>query len=127
MVEDAADGQPNDQVVVAARAALAQAAPILKMSIPRQSELADRVKSLKRSADELLCAAQENGTAALGQAAANRVMEQAGRQIMRERAWFRASGFELEADKLPSIDELLYTRRGAPACDVEKSPEDSVP
>jgi hypothetical protein len=125
LVEDASDGQ--DEVLVAARAALARAAPILKLSIPRQSELAAVVKSLKRSADELLCAARENGTAALGQAAGNRVMEQAGRQIMRERAWFSASGFELEADKLPSIDELLYTRREAPAHGVEKSPEDSVP
>lgn len=125
MVEDASDGQ--DEVLVAARAALARAAPILEMSIPRQSELAAVVKSLKRSADELLCAARKNGTAALGQAAGNRVMEQAGRQIMRERAWFSASGFELEADKLPSIDELLYTRREAPAHGREKSPEDSVP
>ena len=38
-----------------------------------------------------------------------------------------ASGFELEADKLPSIDELLYTRREAAARGVEKSPEDSLP
>jgi hypothetical protein len=110
MAEDAPDGQ--DEVVAAARAALAQAAPILKMSIPRESELAGVVKSLKQSADALLCAAQKNGTAALARAAANRVMEQAGRQITRERAWFRASGFELEADKLPSIEEVLYDRRG---------------
>jgi hypothetical protein len=130
MVEDAdgqheADGQ--SELVAAARVALADAAPLLKMSIPRQSELAGVVTSLKQSADELLCAAQKNGTAALARAAANRVMEQAARQIMRERAWFRASGFELEADKLPSIDELLYTRRAAPLRGVEKSSDDSLP
>jgi hypothetical protein len=110
MAEDAPDGQ--DEVVATARAALAEAAPILKMSIPRESELAGMVKSLKQSADALLCAAQKSGTVALAQAAANQVMEQAGRQIMRERAWFRASGFELEPDKLPSIEEVLYHRRG---------------
>jgi hypothetical protein len=83
------------------------------MSIPRESELAGVVKSLKQSADALLCAAQKSATPALARAAANRVMDQAGRQIMRERAWFRASGFELEADKLPSIEEVLYNRPGA--------------
>ncbi len=37
-------------------------------------------------------------------------MEQAERQIMRERVWFRASGFELDASQLPSIDEVLGAR-----------------
>jgi hypothetical protein len=119
MVEDAPGGESNDETVVAARAALAKATHILKMSIPRQSELSGVVTSLKKSADELLCAARQSETAALGQASANRVMEQAGRQIMRERAWFRESGFELDADKLPSIDEVLYSRREMPASGLE--------
>ena len=42
MAEDAPDGQ--DEVVATARAALAEAAPILKMSIPRESELAGMVR-----------------------------------------------------------------------------------
>jgi hypothetical protein len=34
-------------------------------------------------------------------------MRQAERQILRERAWFRASGFELDASQLPSIGDVL--------------------
>jgi hypothetical protein len=113
MVEDA--GKSDDAVAAAARAALANAQPILEMSIPRQSELADVVRSLKNSADALLCAAQKNGSGGLDRASANRVMEQAGRQITRERAWFSASGFELDADLLPSMDEVLRSRRETPS------------
>jgi DNA-binding response OmpR family regulator len=117
MVKDSGDGQ--DDVVRAARTAVAQAKPILRMSIPPQSELADRVRALKTSADDLLCSARQSGLAARSQALANRVMEQAGKQILRERAWFRASGFELDADKLPSIDEVLYGRRETAARGLE--------
>ncbi len=34
-------------------------------------------------------------------------MLQAERQILRERVWFRASGFELDAGQLPPIDDVL--------------------
>ena len=32
-------------------------------------------------------------------------------KVLRERAWFRASGFELEASRLPSIDDVLLPNR----------------
>ena len=109
MVEEAGDG--HDEVVLAARTAVAEAKPLLETSIPHQSEVAARVRALKTCADDLLCAVRQSGPAGRSHALANRVMEQAGRQILRERAWFRASGFELDADKLPSIDEVLYRPR----------------
>lgn len=117
------DGMTNDageagqsEVVAAARLALARAKPILEMTLPRQAELADLVGALKQSADDLLCAArQKGGSTQWAQASANRVMEQAARQILRERAWFRASGFEIDPDKLPSIDEVLYAHRESAA------------
>jgi hypothetical protein len=110
-VEDDPHGGRDIQVRAAARDALARAMPILAMSVPRQAELCDVLKSLKQCADDLLHAAQQSAAADRGKKAAHRVMELADRQITRERAWFRASGFELDADKVPSIDEVLYARR----------------
>ena len=107
MVEDAHGAQSIEDALAKARAALGMAAPILQMSIPRQGELSALVRSLKESADELLLAARRDGTPAYRQASAQRVMQQAERQIMRERAWFRASGFELDASQLPSIGDVL--------------------
>jgi hypothetical protein len=107
-----ADAPQNEtEAIAAARASLAAAKPILDRSIPRESDLAAAVKSLKQSADDLLRATRQSGSPDAAQAAVNRVMEQSGKQIMRERAWFRASGFELEPDKLPSIEEVLYAHR----------------
>ena len=111
MVEDADGAQSIEDAIAKARAALGMAAPILQMSIPRQGELGALVRSLKESVDQLLLAARQDGTPAYRQAAAQRVMLQAERQILRERAWFRASGFELEAGRLPSIDEVLSPNR----------------
>ena len=112
MVEDADGAQSIEDAVAKARAALGMAAPILRMSIPRQGELGALVRSLKESVDELLLAARQDGTPAFRQASSKRVMLQAERQILRERAWFRASGFELEAGQLPSIDDVLLPNRG---------------
>jgi hypothetical protein len=108
LIDGAQGGQSTDAAVARARSALAKAAPLT--AIPRQAELAARVKSLKVSVDELLHAAREDGTAAFRQESTSRVMEQAERQVLRERVWFRASGFELDASQLPSIDEVLGAR-----------------
>jgi hypothetical protein len=110
LTEGAHGGESIDGAVATARSALAKAAPVLRASIPRQAELAALVKSLKVSVDELQHAVRRDGTAAIREASTKRVMEQAERQIMRERVWFRASGFELDAGGLPSIDQVLGTR-----------------
>jgi hypothetical protein len=107
MVEDAHGARSIEDAAAKARAALGMAAPIVQMSIPRQSELSALIRSLKESADELLLAARQDGTPAYRQASAEQVIQQAERQIRRERAWFRASGFELDASRLPSIDDVL--------------------
>ena len=112
LVEDAHGAQSIEDAAAKARAALGMAAPILQMSIPRQGELSALVRSLKESVDELLHAARQDGTPGYRQSSAQRVMQQAERQILRERAWFRASGFELEAGQLPSIDDVLLPNRG---------------
>jgi hypothetical protein len=111
LVEDADGARSIDDAVAKARAALGRAAPIVQMSIPRQGELSDLLRSLKESVDELLFAARRDGTPAFRQASKKRVIQQAERQILRERAWFRASGFELDAGRLPSIAEVLLPNR----------------
>jgi len=107
LVEDAHGAPSIEDAAAKARAALDMAAPVLQMSIPRQGELSALVRSLKESVDELLQAARLDGTPAYRQASVQRVMLQAERQILRERAWFRASGFELDAGQLPPIDDVL--------------------
>ena len=111
LVEDAHGAQSIEGAAAKARAALDMAAPILQMSIPRQGELSALVRSLKECVDELLLAARQDGTPAYRQASRNRVMQQAEQQILRERAWFRASGFELEPGQLPSIKDVLLLNR----------------
>jgi hypothetical protein len=87
------------------------AAPILQMRIPRQGELSALVSSMRESVDELLLAARQDGTPGYRQASSKRVTLQAEQQILRERAWSHASGFELEAGQLPSIDDVLLPNR----------------
>lgn len=112
LAEDAEGAESIGEAVAKARSALAKAAPVVRMPIPRQSDLSALIRSLKESADELVLAARQDGTPAFRQASIDRVMQQAERQIRRERSWFRASGFELEAGQLPSIDDVLRARRG---------------
>jgi hypothetical protein len=112
LADDVQGAGSIDGAVAKARSALAQAAPLMQMRIPRQRELSALVRSLKESADDLLLAARQDGTPAFRQASIDRVMQQAERQIRRERSWFRASGFELEAGQLPSIGDVLGARRG---------------
>jgi hypothetical protein len=107
LADDAQGSGSIDGAVAKARSALAQAAPLMQMPIPRQRELTALIRSLKESADELLLAARQDGTPAYRQASAEQVIQQAERQIRRERAWFRASGFELDVSRLPSIDDVL--------------------
>ena len=111
LVEDARGAPSIEGAAAKARAALDMAAPILQVSIPRQGELSALVRSLKESVDELLVVAHQDGTPAYRQASTKRVMQQAERQILRERAWFRASGFELEPSQLPSIKDVLLLNR----------------
>jgi len=111
LVDDAHGAPSIEDAAAKARAALELAAPILQMSIPRQGELSALIRSLKESVDELLVATRQDGTPACRQASTKRVMQQAERQILRERAWFRASGFELEPSQLPSIKDVLLLNR----------------
>ena len=112
LADDVQGAGSIDGAVAKARSVLAKAAPVVRMPIPRLSDLAALIRSLKESADELVLAARQDGTPAFRHASIDRVMQQAERQIRRERSWFRASGFELEAGQLPSIGDVLGTRGG---------------
>jgi len=90
-----------------ARAVLARAEPVAAAAIPTQPELAALVRQLKAAADALLQAAHRDGSPDFRKAASELVMRQAEAQILRERRWLRAAGFELDPESLPSLDQLL--------------------
>ena len=107
LVAVAQGGSATKTAVEQAKASLLAAGPVVELSIPRQHELSAFVKSLKSVADALVRGAHEDGAASFRQAAASLVMCQSQDQIARERRWFRAAGFELEPDTLPTLDEIL--------------------
>ena len=94
-------GAETSRRVAQARDLLAACAPIRRLAIPAQGELAAMVRVLKESVDGMVRAAHADGTPASASAASRLVLAQAEGQILRERVWFKQSGFELEPDRLP--------------------------
>ncbi len=91
----------------AAKALLAQVEAIAGLPIPSQAALTELVVAIRTAADELLRAAYADGTAAFRKAADRLVLDQAGKELLRERAWVRRAGFEADPSVLPPIEELL--------------------
>lgn len=89
-----------------ARELLLQAEPLEGLRLPTAQALRTLLRGLKSSADALLRGLldQHGERRAAAQSLA---LRQAERQLLRERAWIVKGGFELEPDKLPSIDSLL--------------------
>jgi hypothetical protein len=104
---EATGGAATDAAAARARAALDRAEPITTLPIPSQTEVSDLLKSLKQAADELVHAAHEDGSGGFRQFLTAAVMQQSAAQILRERVWFSAAGFELDAGMLPSLDVVL--------------------
>jgi hypothetical protein len=107
LIADAQGLDVTEAAVARARSAIETALPVTQSKIPRQDALAALVKSLKQAADDLLGAANEDGTPVFRKAAGAHVMRQSQAQVIRERVWLRAAGFELEPGALPSLDETL--------------------
>lgn len=107
LLERAEGDVETRDAVAQARSVLTDAKPIAAMLIPPQGHLAALTKSLKQAADDLLRAAHADGSAAFRKSADELVFQQSQAQILRERAWVRSAGFELEPDALPSLDEIL--------------------
>lgn len=86
---------------------LAQAAPLAETPIPTFAQASELTTALKAAADELLQHCLQSGSSQARREATALVMAQSERQITRERRWFRAAGFELEPEKLASLEQVL--------------------
>jgi hypothetical protein len=91
----------------ASRAALSESAPFVDVRLPTAAALHDMLRALKAAADDLARTLLEQADADTKDAVGKLVFAHSARQLMRERAWLRKAGFELEPDKLPSLDGLL--------------------
>jgi len=69
--------------------------------------LADRVAATKQVTDALLRTALDHDDAAIRGAAGRLVLDQAEKQLIRERVWLRGAGFELDPEALPALDAVL--------------------
>lgn len=96
-----------------AQRVLAANGKLVALAVPTQAQLAARVRELKQTADDLLRAAYEDGEPSARAAADQLVHAQAGRQLTRERVWFRKAGFELDATRLPSMEDVLSLKASA--------------
>lgn len=103
-----AEGGPRvGAAKTAAAATLAAIEPIAALSIPTEGELVDQVSTIKQAADDLLEASFADGEAGFKAAASKLVLAQGETQILRERAWVLAVGFEMEPEALPPLEQLL--------------------
>jgi hypothetical protein len=83
------------------------------LDIPSQARVVALAREIKGAADALVRALYEDGGAETRKAVAEAVMDQAGRQIRRDRVWARRAGFEIESDELPELEEVLSDGNGS--------------
>ena len=107
LLELAQGGPETHASCRAAKGVLARAEPIAALPIPTQAALTDLVRAMRTTADELLQAAHADGNPAFRRAAARLVLDAGGQELVRERVWVRAAGFEADPRALPSMEESL--------------------
>jgi hypothetical protein len=91
---------------------------LFRQSIPEgERPLDDLLLRTKHAVDSLVRRGLSSEDEAVRRDCTAHVLDQAGRQLTRERVWFRAAGFELDADALPSLEEVL----AAPDMPVDSS------
>jgi hypothetical protein len=100
-------GPETDACCRAAEVVLARAKPVAALPIPTQAALTDLVQATRTAVDELLQAAHADGNPAFRRAAARLVLDAGGKELVRERVWVRAAGFEAAPRALPPMEELL--------------------
>ncbi len=107
LLQAAGGGEQTEASRQQAQAALQAAEPVAALPIPSQAELSALVLGLRAAADALLNAAIADGERDFQTAARRLVYAQSGAELLRERVWIRAAGFEAEPASLPPIEELL--------------------
>jgi hypothetical protein len=108
-----AQGVADAEIVRRAERCLLESGSIASLDVPTQARMTALVREIKSAADALVQSAYEQGDAATRTGVTQAVMDQAERQIRRERVWSRRAGFEIEPDKLPSLQEVLAAGTGS--------------
>ncbi|MET0987882.1 MAG: hypothetical protein ABW034_20990 [Steroidobacteraceae bacterium] len=100
-------GSQTEEHKEVANRAIKEAEPMAALAIPTHQLLSTRLQSLKSTVDGLIAATNADGTPTSRKDAIAAVLKQAASQNLRERAWFRSSGFDSAQQELPSLDQVL--------------------
>ena len=103
----AASGIVPADLAAQSEALLSRAVPLASVGLPTQNDLAALVRDVKAAADATLQSALDHGAPDVRATISTLVLAQAERQVLRERRWTMAAGFELDPASLPSLDALL--------------------
>jgi hypothetical protein len=90
-----------------ARDALTASAPIVGLQLPTREHVIELVTNLKKAGDSILRQALDDTDVERRRQATELAMSYAERDITRRRVWVRQAGYDLEADQLPSIEQVL--------------------
>jgi len=100
----------GDRSASEARELLDDIAPFLTVNLPLPEVLVDTLRRLKSVVDNQVQVFLENADQQVSADAGKLVIKYAKLQLLRERAWVAKAGFELEPEKIPSLDALLVNR-----------------
>jgi hypothetical protein len=103
----AAGGQAIAGAISDALQILERTQPLAAHIPPAQQEIVDLVRSLKIAANALVAAAYADGTPEFRREAERLVHLWSAKQIERERVWAQATGFDLFAAEMPSLESIL--------------------
>jgi len=91
-------------------ATLEELAPVIDADLPLPSALAKVLTEVKAVVDNLVQHFLDHDDPQRVAAVEALTLKYARSQLLRERAWVAKAGFELEPDKIPSLDKLLTSR-----------------
>lgn len=98
---------PASQAVQKSRTLLDDLAPALDTKLPLPDELAQALTRVKTAVDEQVQTLLDSSDPQAVAAVTYLTFKYARPQLLRERAWVAKAGFELEPEKIPSLEELL--------------------
>jgi len=95
------------QDVQKTQALLADLAPALDTELPLPDQLAQALTTVKTTVDEQVRQLLDSSDPKTVAAVTRLTFRYARPQLLRERAWVAKAGFELEPEKIPSLEDLL--------------------
>ena len=97
----------DDSATQQARDLLSESDPIAGLQLPSRERVIELVTALKKAVDSLLRNALDDDDPERRRLATERAMSYAERDITRRRVWVKDAGYDLEADALPPLEQVL--------------------